>query len=83
VSDEETVDRWPVKFTGQALEDWRQACPDLPEGDEVVLYMRRAPCSVCGEEIKDLGAMDPEYIDIATGEIVGKQFCMNCMEEGH
>lgn len=77
-------DRFKVHFHGEALEEWREAFPEMPPGDEVVLWMKRTPCSVCGKEIGDqeLGGMDPEYID-EEGELVGKQFCETCMEEGH
>lgn len=80
----ENPDRFQVKFTGEALEDWRKHNPDHPPADEIVMWCEMGPCSICGDEIKDqeLGAFDPVGIS-EDGELIGTHFCMKCVEAGH
>lgn len=74
-------ERVEVRFTDRALEDWRQAFPDAPAGDEVALFILLEPCVYCGREMSGLGGFDPEGIT-EEGQLTGKHVCEGCMREG-
>lgn len=75
-------DWFEVRFHPEALQEWNIAFPDVPPGDEVVLWMRLEPCSKCGQIQEDgqVGACDPEYVT-SDGLLVGPQLCEACLEE--
>ena len=75
-------DWFEVHFHRKALEEWGIAYPEAPPGDELVLWMKVQPCSVCGGENEgELGAIDPEYVT-EEGLLVGKQICEPCLKAG-
>lgn len=70
-----------MRFIPEALKEWGLAYPDVPPGDEVVLWMKLEACSNCGAEPgKDgeFGAIDPEYVT-SDGLLMGKQLCAECV----
>ena len=75
---------FPVKFTGQALKDFREIWPDLPPGDEILMTIKLGSCHICGLDMKEseIGGIDPTGIT-EEGELTGEFFCQNCMEKGH
>ena len=75
-------DWFEVRFHPDALKEWNLAFPEVPPGDEVVLWMKMEPCSKCGKEGADgeIGACDPEYVT-AEGLLVGPQLCHSCLME--
>lgn len=76
-----------VVFSGPALEQWREAFPGLPPGDEIAMKMRLDPCSICGripeedDDSMDVWAINPTAIT-GDGEIIGERVCHVCLEEG-
>jgi hypothetical protein len=75
-------DWFEVKFRPEAIEDFGIAFPEMPPGDEIVLWMKLEPCSGCGEMPADgsMAAIDPEYVT-DEGLLVGRQLCQDCLEE--
>lgn len=71
-----------VRFRAEALEEFGVAFPEMPPGDELVLWIKMAPCDVCGKEPEEdaFGAIDPEYVT-DEGLLVGRQLCEDCLQE--
>jgi len=71
-----------VKIHPEAIKEFRQLFPDMPPMDELFMKIHIGECAVCGEDASKMGAMEPEYIDLATGEVHGHVICEECLLKG-
>lgn len=82
---EEEEGYYQVKFLPPALEGFREAYPDLPPGDELILKMKPGICKVCGKDMSEsgneVGVMDVVEIT-EDGEVIGEHICLDCVEAG-
>lgn len=70
-----------VRFHPKAIEEFSDAFPEMPPGDEIVLWIQLQPCSNCGSDHHgEFGAIDPEYIT-DEGLLVGRQLCHDCVKD--
>jgi hypothetical protein len=72
-----------VKFLAPAIETFREAFPELPPADEMIVKMKLGECGSCGKDMREseFGGIDPVGIT-DEGELIGELICQDCMEEG-
>lgn len=75
-----------VKIHPEAVKEWQEKMPGFPPMDELFMKVQLGECSICGKDVasdkEGIGAIDPEYIDLATGEVHGKVICEECLTKG-